>query len=315
MRRAATGSGDVLRELGRPARRADAGAGPLLRPAVRADRQHAGLLAGRRRVGWRAIGFISGWASPTRSSSSGARSSTASRRRCIGRLGRRRSWMIISQLVVAAGLIGMALIDPSSASAGSCWRWRHRDRRGDPGHGHRRLADRDRRGRQRARPAHLVLLARLPRGPDPHRGGDPVGRQADRLAALLRHLWRGHGHRRRRGAADPREPARADAVMEEKAQAAARHPLTAVYDAVFGPLIAFFRAHGLGHGGADAGDDQPLSPVRLHARADDRPLLQALNIDNDTIALRAAVRRHARLVRRHRARRFLLACGLGDRRR
>ena len=32
--------------------------------------------------------------------------------------------------------------------------------------------------------------------------------------------------------------------MEAKAHDAARHPLRAVYDAVIGPLIAFFRAHG-----------------------------------------------------------------------
>ena len=48
-------------------------------------------------------------------------------------LGRRRGWMLLSQLVVAAALVGMALVQPRKASCAgrlgstSCWcsaRWR-----------------------------------------------------------------------------------------------------------------------------------------------------------------------------------------------
>ena len=41
-----------------------------------------------------------------------------------------------------------------------------------------------------------------------------------------------------------KEPARADAVMEAKAQEAGRHPAAGGLDAVIGPLITFFRTHG-----------------------------------------------------------------------
>ncbi len=41
-----------------------------------------------------------------------------------------------------------------------------------------------------------------------------------------------------------REPARADAVMEAKSLEAKAHPARAIYDAVVGPFIVFFREHG-----------------------------------------------------------------------
>ena len=47
------------------------------------------------------------------------------------------------------------------------------------------------------------------------------------------------------GALAAREPEAAEVVMEEKSRAAGRHPLSAAYDAVVGPLVAFFKAHGV----------------------------------------------------------------------
>jgi PAT family beta-lactamase induction signal transducer AmpG len=43
-----------------------------------------------------------------------------------------------------------------------------------------------------------------------------------------------------------REPAKADAVMESNAETARSHPLRAAFDAVAGPFLAFLRAHGVG---------------------------------------------------------------------
>jgi PAT family beta-lactamase induction signal transducer AmpG len=45
-----------------------------------------------------------------------------------------------------------------------------------------------------------------------------------------------------------REPAKADAVMEAHAGAARTHPVRAALDAVVGPFLAFFRAHGVAVG-------------------------------------------------------------------
>ncbi len=42
-----------------------------------------------------------------------------------------------------------------------------------------------------------------------------------------------------------KEPAAADAVMEAKGEEARRHPLAAGCDAVIGPIVAFFRSHGV----------------------------------------------------------------------
>ena len=43
-----------------------------------------------------------------------------------------------------------------------------------------------------------------------------------------------------------KEPARADVVMQAKAGEAKAHPLRGAYDAVVGPFIEFFTAHGFG---------------------------------------------------------------------
>jgi PAT family beta-lactamase induction signal transducer AmpG len=47
------------------------------------------------------------------------------------------------------------------------------------------------------------------------------------------------------GAIAVREPEAAEQALEAKSDAAARNPLAAVWDAVVGPLVAFFRAHGV----------------------------------------------------------------------
>ena len=68
----------------------------------------------------------------------------------LGRLGRRRSWMLVAQLVAGGGLIGMGLCTIPRRSAQPAdlrHSRRRRRRRGHPGHRHGRLADRDCHGR------------------------------------------------------------------------------------------------------------------------------------------------------------------------
>ncbi len=201
----------------------------------------------------------------------------------IGRLGRRRSWMLLSQIVAGGGLIGMGLMDPKTqlgwlvvcaivAAVGAATQdtamdaWRIET-----------AADADELG---------LLTAAYSLGyrfaPDPDRGGDPDGRQAARLADQLCDLRRRHGSRDHRRAA-AKEPAAADAVMAEKAQDATRHPAMAVYDAVIGPLITFFRTHGWAMAAL------MLSTITFYHLCDymrgpmSNPYYKALAIDKDTI--------------------------------
>ena len=59
-----------------------------------------------------------------------------------GRFGRRRGWMLLSQLLVAAGLVGMSVHGPDArARGGRGPRARGRVRLIDPGHRRRRVAD------------------------------------------------------------------------------------------------------------------------------------------------------------------------------
>ena len=80
-----------------------------------------------------------------------------------------------------------------------------------------------------------------------------------------------------------REPVAADAVMEAKSEEAGRAPLLAVYDAVIGPIIAFFRAHGW------ASAALMLGMITLYHLCDymrgpmGNPYYSALSIDKDTI--------------------------------
>ena len=251
-----------------------AGARLLVGPAVHADRQHAGLLAqreprqavGDRLLSWVGLAYL--WkfvwgAIVDHTAAPAAR-----------RLGRRRGWMIVTQVVVGVGLAGMALVGARAPALARPVRPGGRDRGGHAGHGDRRLADRDRQRRRRARPADRGLQPRLPRGPDRDRGPDPDGRHRDRLghcptcstapswpSASSPPCWRASPRARRRGDGAKRR-AQAGRLAEGRRRCGGR----AVHR-----LLPHPRG---GPGGADAADDHALSPVRLHARADEQPLLR-----------------------------------------
>jgi PAT family beta-lactamase induction signal transducer AmpG len=163
----------------------------------------------------------------------------------IGRMGRRRSWMLISQVVAGGGLIGMGLVDPKTqlgwlvamaivAAVGAASQdtvidaWRIEI-----------AADADELGLLTAaytfgykfaliltEAVILIVAKRLgwPMSYIIYGAALAIGVVAVLLA---------------------REPTRADTVMEAKTDEAARRPFSALYDAVAGPLIAFFRSHGL----------------------------------------------------------------------
>jgi PAT family beta-lactamase induction signal transducer AmpG len=162
----------------------------------------------------------------------------------LGFLGRRRGWMVATQIGVGAGLIGMACSDPRahlgalvafgllagvSAAAQDtvidAWRIES-------------AADAEElglltsayslgyRGALIATEALILLLATSVGWPMSYAlyGGLML---VGIVAAVL-----------------AREPVNADAVMEAKSVVAAVHPLRSMGDAVVGPFIAFFRTHG-----------------------------------------------------------------------
>jgi PAT family beta-lactamase induction signal transducer AmpG len=163
----------------------------------------------------------------------------------IGRLGRRRSWMLVSQVVVAIAFVGMAAVDPASkmslfialaavAAIGSAFQdtvidaWRIES-----------AADSDELGLLTSAntlgyrialiftEAAILVVAKWFGWPSSYViSGIAMGIGV--VAALL-----------------AAEPEAADRVMEAKSLAGGRHPLEAVFDAVLGPLVAFFRAHGV----------------------------------------------------------------------
>jgi PAT family beta-lactamase induction signal transducer AmpG len=166
----------------------------------------------------------------------------------VGSLGRRRGWMLVAQIVVAAGLLGMAAFDPRTqlpalvgfgllAGVGAASQdtvidaWRIEI-----------AADADELGLLTsayslgfraalvATEALILLLATAVGWPLAYAifGGLMVVGVAATLLA--------------------REPARADAVMEAKADARRVHPARSALDAVVGPFVAFFRSHGLAMG-------------------------------------------------------------------
>jgi PAT family beta-lactamase induction signal transducer AmpG len=201
----------------------------------------------------------------------------------IGRLGRRRSWMLISQIVAGVGLAGMGLVDPKTqfawlvalagiAALGAATQdtamdaWRIES-----------AADADELGLLTAAysigyrlaliltESIILMVAK--------RLGWPIsyviygiGMSVGVIAVLI-----------------AREPAAADAVMEAKAADAKTRPLRAVYDAVIGPLIAFFRTHGWAMAAL------MLSAITFYHLCDymrgpmSNPYYSALNIDKDTI--------------------------------
>ena len=201
----------------------------------------------------------------------------------LGRLGRRRSWMLLSQIVAGAGLIGMGLVDPKTqlgwlvacaivAAVGAATQdtamdaWRIET-----------ASDADELGLLTAAyslgyrfaliltEAVILMVAK--------RLGWPIsyviygaGMAVGVIAVLL-----------------AKEPAAADVVMEEKAQEAGRDPFQAVYDAVIGPLITFFRTHGWAMAAL------MLLAITFYHLCDymrgpmSNPYYKALAIDKDTI--------------------------------
>jgi MFS transporter, PAT family, beta-lactamase induction signal transducer AmpG len=202
----------------------------------------------------------------------------------VGALGRRRGWMLITQIVVAAGLLGMAAVDPRSqlpamigfgllAGVGAASQdtvidaWRIEI-----------AADADELGLLTsayslgfraalvATEALILLLATAVGWPLAYAiyGGLMV---VGVVATLL-----------------AREPQRADQVMEAKAEAGRVHPPQAALDAVVGPFVAFFRSHGLAMGAL------MLATITLYHLCDymrgpmSLPFYHALGISKPTIA-------------------------------
>jgi PAT family beta-lactamase induction signal transducer AmpG len=208
----------------------------------------------------------------------------------LARLGRRRGWMILTQIGVGAGLIGMAASDPKSHLASligfglltgvsaaaqdtviDAWRIEIATDADELGLltsayslGYR--------GALLATEALILLLATAI--------GWPL---AYGIYGLLMVLGVG-------AALLAREPVQADEVLEAQGREAARHPLSAVGDAIVGPFIAFFRAHGLAMAALMLGTitfyhlcDYMRGPMSL-------PFYRALGIDKPTIvAVRATV--------------------------
>ena len=163
----------------------------------------------------------------------------------LGALGRRRGWMVVTQVGVGAGLIGMALCDPRaqlgilvafglltgvSAAAQDtvidAWRIES-------------AVDADELGLLTAAYSlgfRVALIATE----------SWILFLADRFGWPLSYgLYGGLMALGIAAALGVQEPARADAAMTAKSADAAVHPLRAAADAVVGPFVAFFRAHGL----------------------------------------------------------------------
>jgi PAT family beta-lactamase induction signal transducer AmpG len=199
-------------------------------------------------------------------------------------LGRRRSWMIIAQGVVAGGLVGMALIDPQAhlgwfvamaamAAIGGAsqdtvvdaWRIETAEDANELG----LLTSAYSLGYRIALwLTEAVILSVAKR----------IGWPASYVlcvAGLLIGMA---------AALAVREPVKADEVMRAKTREAARRPLASAFDAVFGPLIEFFRAHGV------AMAVLMLAMISLYHLCDymrgpmTGPYYTALKIDLDTIA-------------------------------
>ncbi len=202
----------------------------------------------------------------------------------LGAIGRRRSWMIAAQLVVAGGFFGMAATDPKSSiglfvaltALAACAAalqdtvidaWRIES-----------AADPDELGLLTSSyslgfrialiftEAVMLMLAKRidwPASCAICAAAMSIGLVAALLAS---------------------EPQQADRVMEEKSRQARANPLRAAFDAVAGPLIEFFRHHGL------ATAALTLGMITLYHISDYGrgpmigPYYAALGIDKDTIA-------------------------------
>jgi PAT family beta-lactamase induction signal transducer AmpG len=208
----------------------------------------------------------------------------------LARLGRRRGWMILTQIGVGAGLIGMAANDPRTHLAGlvgfglltgisaaaqdtviDAWRIEI-------------AADADELGLLTATyslgyraalvatEAVILLLATAIGWPLSYAIYGAL-MAVGIVAALF-----------------AREPKQADAVLQAKTRDALRNPFQALADAIVGPFIVFFRDHGLAMGVLMLGTitlyhlcDYMRGPLSL-------PFYKTLSIDKPTIvAVRATV--------------------------
>lgn len=202
----------------------------------------------------------------------------------LSRLGRRRSWMLLAQVVCGAGLIGMGLIDPrvhldwlvvmaivaavgaaTQDTAMDAWRIEI-------------AADADELGLLTAAytfgykfaliltESVILMVAKRIGWPMSYViYGAAIG--VGIIAVLL-----------------AKEPAAADAVMREKVEAAKRNPLAAGVDAVVGPVVEFFRSHGVAMAAL------MLLMISFYHLCDYmrgpmvNPYYSALHLDKDTIA-------------------------------
>ena len=202
----------------------------------------------------------------------------------LGSLGRRRGWMIATQVGVGAGLVGMACTDPRTQLGGL-------------------IAFGLLTGVSAAAQDTVVDAWRIESASDPDELGlltaaYSLGFRAALIAteALILLLANAVGWPLSYGlygglmvvgvaaALMAREPARADEVMEAKSALARIHPVRAVGDAVVGPFVAFFRAHGLGLAAL------MLGMITLYHLSDymrgpmSNPYYKALGIGKPTIA-------------------------------
>ena len=203
----------------------------------------------------------------------------------IGRFGRRRSWMLIAQVLVAIGFLGMAALDPrvnigafiTLTALAACaaalqdtvidaWRIEI-------------AADPDELGLLTAAytlgyrialiftESVILMVAKRLQWPASY-AISAMAMGIGVAAALL-----------------APEPAQADRVMEEKAQEARVRPLRSLVDAIIGPLIEFFRTHGV------AMSALMLGMITLFHLSDYGrgqmigPYYSALGIDKDTVGL------------------------------
>ena len=203
----------------------------------------------------------------------------------LGRLGRRRSWMLLAQVTAGGGLIGMGLCDPKTQLSGlitfagvtavaaaiqdtamDAWRIEI-------------AADPDELGLLTAAYSigyrialifteSVILMSAK-------RVGWPVSYVIYGAAMSIGVV----------AVLIAREPQAAAAVMRAKTEDAGRRPLQATYDAVIGPLVAFFRAHGV------ATAALMLLMITFYHLCDymrgpmSLPYYETLKLDNDTIGL------------------------------
>jgi PAT family beta-lactamase induction signal transducer AmpG len=202
----------------------------------------------------------------------------------LGALGRRRSWMILSQIGVAVGLLGMAATDPK-------------------GHLIRLAVFAVATGLAAATQDTVIDAWRIESAADPEELGlltsaYSLGFRGALIAAdsLIFVLAKDVGWPTSYaifgcamavglGAALlAREPAMADQVMEARSRDAAGRPVWAAADAVIGPIVVFFRSHGAGLAAL------MLGMITLYHLCDymrgpmSNPFYLALGIDYSTIA-------------------------------